>query len=351
MKSFVSRNYRRLLLILIVVGIGFFAYGQIQAGKIDKSTVFDQNKDKIVSVTREDIRREITLSGEINASEHTHLAFQTSGLVSWVGVKEGDIVKKNQAIASLDKRALKKTFERYLNLYMSNRWDFEQTQDNYKDEREHKLITDEIQRIIDKTQFSLNNTVLDLELQDLTVRLATITTPIGGIVLKANPPFAGVNVVGYQADYEIVNPNTVYLTSKIDEEDVNNIHLDQNARLLLDNFPDLPLDTTIIYIGFQPISGESSTVYEVRFAINQDNSNLIYRLGMNGDAKITTASADDILVLPLDAINDEDNQKYVLVKTQTEKLERKNVTTGIESVDNVEITNGLNENDQVVIKL
>lgn len=351
MKTFVGRHYRRLIVILIIIGIGYFIFNRYQTSKLDQSTIFDEKKDKIVSVNRQDIRREITLSGEIKATEHVNLSFQTSGLVSWVGVKEGDTVKKYQAIASLDKRALKKTLERYLNLYLSNRWDFEQTQDNYKDERENKLITDEIQRIIDKTQFSLNNAVIDVELQDLAMRLATITTPIDGIVLKANPAFAGINIIGSQAIYEIVNPNTVYFTAKIDEEDVNSVKLNQPSRLILDNFPDETLDTFITYIGFRPVSGESSTVYEIRFAINQDNSNLNYRLGMNGDVKIITASAENVLTLPIDAVNEDDDEKYVFIKVGNNQLEKKTVSIGIESADFVEITKGLNENDQVVIKI
>jgi len=350
MKKFLRRRYPLLILILVIIALGFLVYNRINNKNLEKETVFNPQKDKIVNIKRQDIKREITLSGTIKADEHVHLQFQTSGLVSWVGVKQGDTVKKYQAIASLDKRQLKKTLERYLNSYMSNRWDFEQTQDDYKDTRDNKLITDEIQRIIDKTQFSLNNAVIDVELQDLAMRLATVTSPIDGVVLKAFPAYAGTNVIGYQADYEIVNPNTVYISAKVDEEDVVGLYLGQQAQIILDNFPDEPLESYITYISFDPVAGESSTTYEVRLAINRDNSNLTFRLGMNADVKIVTDFVANTLSLPYEAINEADDQQYVLVKSAKNSLERKNVVTGIESVDDIEIVSGLNENDQVVIK-
>jgi len=46
----------------------------------------------------------ISASGEIKAEKDITLQFQTGGLLTWVGVKEGDKVKKGQAIASLDSR-------------------------------------------------------------------------------------------------------------------------------------------------------------------------------------------------------------------------------------------------------
>ncbi|HPA35669.1 MAG TPA: biotin/lipoyl-binding protein, partial [Chitinophagales bacterium] len=64
-------------------------------------------------------------------------------------VKEGDLVKKGQAIASLDQRELKKRLEKELNDYMTVRWDFEQTHEDYKDYKDRYLLTDEMKRILE----------------------------------------------------------------------------------------------------------------------------------------------------------------------------------------------------------
>jgi len=69
-----------------------------------------QNGDvEKAEVKRGTVKEELILSGNIKAGEHINLQFAVSGLLTWVGVTEGDTVKKGQSIASLDTRILKKT--------------------------------------------------------------------------------------------------------------------------------------------------------------------------------------------------------------------------------------------------
>ena len=82
-------------------------------------------EENTYTVKREDLVETLSLSGEIDAKEKADVKFQTSGLLSWVGVKEGDYVKKYQSLASLDKRELQNSMSQLLNLYMKERWDFE----------------------------------------------------------------------------------------------------------------------------------------------------------------------------------------------------------------------------------
>src|SRR3989339_1927198 len=85
------------------------------------------------TVKRQDLTETLSLSGEIDAKEKADIKFQTSGLLAWVGVKTGDTVKKYQAIATLDKRDLQNTFNKYMNSFLKERWDFEQGVDSNKD--------------------------------------------------------------------------------------------------------------------------------------------------------------------------------------------------------------------------
>ncbi|WP_208560931.1 efflux RND transporter periplasmic adaptor subunit [Marinilactibacillus kalidii] len=71
--------------------------------------------------------------------------------------------------------------------------------------------------------------------------------------------------------------------------------------------------------------------------------------GFEIDADITVASADQVLVVPIEAINyDDDNQPYVytVVDQQAQKIA---VETGIQSNTTIEITEGLSEGDQVIL--
>jgi len=320
--------------------------------KLGKSTdlVYDSKKDSLVTPTVQDIKKEIILTGQIDAENIAVLKFKTSGRLAWVGVKVGDYVKKGQALASLDKTELKKELDRELNDYLTGLHNFNDVQDEYKETKERFLLTDEIRRILDRAQYTLNNVVIDYELDDLAIKYATLTTPIAGIVTDIEEPFAGVNITAATAEITVIDPESLYFGAQIDEEDVVKVKTDQSALISIDSLPDKTFNSAINYISFLPLSGQSSTVYDIRFKLKLDNLPLTYRLGMNGDAHIILAQKNQVLTLPLEAINQQDENSYVLVKKDKDQVEQKVVKTGIESDTYIEILEGIDQNDQIVIK-
>ena len=48
------------------------------------------------------------------------------------------------------------------------------------------VLTDFIKRIRQRSQNSLDNSVIDVELQDISIKLANIATPIAGVVTRAD---------------------------------------------------------------------------------------------------------------------------------------------------------------------
>ena len=238
-----------------------------------------------VSVFQEETNT-ISASGKVEAKEMANLTFSTSGLLAWVGVAEGDYVQKWQGIASLDKRDLQKRLERYLNLYLTNRWDFEQTQDNYKETRERYLITEAIQRILDKAQFSLNNAVIDVELADLSLKLSIITSPIEGIVTHIDAPQAGVNVTPLSASFTVVNPSSVYFAASVDEADIAKVKIGQEAKVTLDSYSDEQFQGKVERINFvSSTTVGGGTAFQVLISL-PENQDLKFKVGMNGDAEI-----------------------------------------------------------------
>jgi RND family efflux transporter MFP subunit len=310
---------------------------------IGKQTTYET-----VAATTQDIKETISLSGTVEASEEASLKFQAGGLLTWVGVKEGDFVKKYQAIASLDKRELEQNFKKEANNYLTDRWDFEQIQDDYKETKNNYLVTDSIKRILEKAQFSLENSVVDYELKDLAIRLATIHSPIEGIVVRVDSPKAGVNVTPATATFEIVNPNTIYFSAEVDETDVSQIKIGARAVITLDAYPDEEIESTVNEISFVPKSGSQGTVYEVKLSLSQNSLNLKYKLGFNGDARITVKQKQGVLTVPSQVIKLKDGKTviYILKDGKEQEVE---IETGIENEDSTEIIKGdLTVDDQII---
>lgn len=241
--------------------------------------------EEIVISSQEEEEELLLLPGKIIAEKQVSIKFKTSGRISWVGVKEGDSVKKDQVIASLDKAELEKAFKKEINDYMSERWDFEQTQDDNQENRDRHLVTDTIKRTLEKAQWDLESAVLDLEISKLTVDHATIFSPIDGIVTSIDQPIAGVNITPATAVFTITDPDSVYFQAEADEEEVVLVKEGAKGKIILDAYPDQEFESEIFSISFVPIAGTTTTTYKISMPL-PENTELRFRLGMNGEVEL-----------------------------------------------------------------
>lgn len=350
--SFLKKNLKKIIIILIVVAISGIGLYRVSAkDKPKEIPKFDAKKESIVTPKRETIKEEITLTGSIDAATKSNLQFKTSGQLAWVGVKVGDKVKKYQAIASLNKEELKKGLEADFNSYRSALATFDDVQDKYKYEKDNLILTDEMKRILVRSQNTLGNSVIAYELQDLAIKYATLYSPISGVVVAVDQPNSGVNITPASATFSIIDPMSIYFKAQIDQEDVTRVKIGDKTTITLDSFPEKEFVSEVTYISFTPVSGQTSTVYEIRFKLDSDsNQDLKYRLGMDGDALISLKEIPNSLTLPIEAIRQDEDQPYVFVKSNdNQPLIKKTIKTGIETDTTVEILEGLSENDQVVV--
>jgi len=294
MISFFKKKGFLILALMFFGAVGFYIYQRVASSQpVVKGT-------KSYVVKKQLIKDILTLSGEIEATEKVTLRFQSSGMLTWVGVKEGDFVKKYQGVASQDVRELERNLKKYLNTYMETRWDFETARDTNdikniggltQDAREAAL------RALDIAQFDLNNAVLDVELKDIALKYAYLYSPIEGIVTMVDSPYAGVYVTSTQAEFEIVNPKTIYLSAIADQTDVVNLALGMKGTITFDPYPDDKIEGTVDQIGFTPKEDETGTVYEVKIKLKDDNLSTRYRLGMTGDIDFEMGQGRKVLAI------------------------------------------------------
>lgn len=325
----------------MIVG-GLVAYGVV-SGKAK------EEKAKTYTVVQKDLVEELSLSGEIDADEKVSLRFQTSGLLAWVGVKEGDYVKKYQSLASLDKRELQNSMSKLLNTYSDTRWDFEQAQADNKDWQTAGM-TDEaratVKRTLDKYQFDLNNSVISVESSALALKFATLWTPIEGIVTGIEAPLAGQNITPATATFSVVNPKTLIFSATVDQTEVVSFSQGMKGTVSLDSFDDMEIPAEVRTIGFTPKTGESGTVYELIMTIDLGENTDKIRIGMTGDVNFVLREIKDVLVIP-EAYLKKTNGKYSVILLVGGKQIMKDVTVGDSVEGMVIIKEGLNEKDVI----
>lgn len=341
-----NKKGRRNKLMVLIVSLVFF----LVAGGWFLSRGKEKEKEReTVTVKKGDIKKTVTLSGRVDAHEKVTLRFQSSGLLSWVGVKEGDWVKKGQALASLDQRSLKKELEKEMADYLKTRWDWEQAREDYQYDKRWFELSPAARRILEKNQFDLNKAVLDVELADLALRLATISTPIEGIVTKVEAPYAGVNITPATAEIEVVNPNTLYFWAEADEEEVVDLKEGQKGEITLDAYPDQFFSGFIKRIDFSPLEKQGSPSYGVEIEFENQGEREGLRLGMEGEVSLIVGERKEAVFLPLEAIRGE-KDFWVEVINSSGKLEKRSVKLGLETDEVVEIVAGLEEGEKVVLE-
>jgi len=338
MKSIVSFVIKRKFIILgliVLVIAGNFYYQnkkKTDAAKLEKTT----------TVQRGELKESMILSGEIKAKENTILHFQTGGRLAGIKVHEGDVVNKGQLIAFLDQRDLKKRLSKELNDYKTVRLDFD-TDIEGKDQ----ATTAVMRRALEQSQYALDNSVLDVEIQSISVEFANLFSPIQGLVVNTGNFRPGMNVTAIDSIVEVVNPDSLYFEVTADQTEVTQIQEGMVGELALDAYSDELISGAITHIGFSPESNESGTVYGVELQFNNSsNQSLRYRLGMTGDVEFILKEKDSALYLPSEFVKNDDEGDYVLMM-RNEKKEKIYITKGMETETSTEIVKGLNEGDVV----
>ncbi|MCJ7804397.1 efflux RND transporter periplasmic adaptor subunit [Patescibacteria group bacterium] len=343
MKKILVFIKRHKILTAIILAIFIIAVGWPTTKKV---TAKPEQKYETAKVQKEDLTDIVSASGTIQAENQVDLKFQTSGLLTWVGVKEGDQVKKWQAIASLDKRELEKNLLKTLRDYSSERNDFEEeSQVTYKDE----LLTNTVRRILEKNQWDLDKAVVDVEIKDLAIKLASLVSPIEGIVTHIDTPVAGVNITPATAVFTIANPAKMKLVANVDESDIGKVKVGQKVILTLDTYPDQEIEGEVGKIAFASIATKGGgTAYPIEIYL-PENKELQFKVGMNGDLEIIIARVEDVLNVPSEAITEKDGKKFIRV-IEGRQIKEVEVETGLTTDIKTQITKGLTEGETIIVR-
>lgn len=328
-------RWKLLLLIIVIIAGGGYWYYQRQTTNGEELT--------FIHPERGNLTKTIEVSGVITAKEYAQMRFAAGGKVVYLGAKEGDWVKKGQTIATIDARDLKKNLEKTLNLYSQERLDWDQTLDDTKD---RWLPADEV-RDKQSEQYDLSNTVLDVELRSIAISNTVLSAPFAGVLVASPTHVTGVNLLATDV-FELVNPETVYFQAQVDELDIREIRETLPATIELDAYPDMTFASNVKFISYKAAQTTTSTVFLVEFPLPQTDLEK-FRLGMNGDAIIQIETKENILSVPIDTTIDRDGKTFIQVKVSEEETEEREIETGMETDDRIEVLSGLSEDDEIVL--
>ncbi len=176
-----------------------------------------------------------------------------------------------------------------------------------------------------------------------------ITAPADGVITTVAVA-AGERVTAGQVVAHLTNYNNLQAIVQIDELDIPKVQLNQTATLKVNAYPDKSYTGKVTAVANEGTTTNGVSSFDVTIALDQSQN---LKVGMSTEVSILTASKDNALYVPLEAVRTANNQKFVLLASSSNlgqnssMQQQKIVKTGLANEDYVEITEGLTEGETV----
>ena len=169
--------------------------------------------------------------------------------------------------------------------------------------------------------------------------------PISGeVIVRTVEPGQTVT----SSDAVIVLSDRLIVKAQVDETDIGRVSLGQTAVISLDAYPQTKVRAIVDHIAYESKIVNNVTIYEVD--ILPEKVPAVFRSGMSANVDIIEQRKEHVLLIPREAVKQDDEGSFVLVSTNSnnEPVKRR-VQLGISDDKNVEVIAGLETQDNIII--
>lgn len=301
----------------------------------------------VEEITLKPIEEFYATTGTVSAIKNVTLKSETSGLYRLATnpktnqpFKLGDMVARGQVIIYLDNPELENTAaidSKKLNLEISKQ-EYEKQQSLYDKGGVTLRELKAAEKAYIDAKYAYENVLLQLS-------KLKITAPFDGFIVDLPYYTPGTKVEANQTMAAVMDYRNLYLEISLPEKQLNQIAINSPVRVM--NYA-LALDTLHGKIS-QASPALNPDTRSFKALVNIDNANLILRPGMFVKAEIVVARKDSAIVIPKDIILDKRQGKTVYIVEKGAAQER-TITTGLENPTEIEVIEGLNKNERLVVK-
>lgn len=193
----------------------------------------------------------------------------------------------------------------------------------------------------------------EAQLEQARIRLddAVLRAPFAGVI-------AGVNVAPGEAISAQITPVVLIDISRflvkvtVDEVDIGRVSVGQTVQVLIDALGAPAITGTVV--RFEPLPSGESAVTSYQVTVEIDPAERPLKAGMTASATIVADQRSGVLTVPVTAVRSEGGKNLVTVAVTgadgATTVSDREVQVGLRTTDRVEITGGLSEGEQVVIR-
>lgn len=171
-----------------------------------------------------------------------------------------------------------------------------------------------------------------------------VRAPISGAVIRVNKRF-GEQVQPGEAVLEIADTSRVWVEAPIFEKDLGRLHAEPVATISTPTFPGREFTTDAVIDAGDVIDEDTRAAM---FVFELENPAGLLRIGMQANLRMDADDQVEGLLIPKEAVLDNEGQTIVYVLLSGETFQRRNVTVGDEYGDMIAILSGIEAGDRVV---
>lgn len=361
-----SKNTKIVLVLAVVAVVIYVVMGREQ-DPITVTAVYPEIKtvEQTVSNTR---------AGTIDACRRSRMSPAIGGQIASLYVKEGDLVQKDQILIELwNKESKARVKEAKARVKAAERSAQQVCILSDRAQREAKRKTELLERGLaseEATETAVSNAesqsaACDAALTQVEVYQASVEVieaslertmliaPFDGIIAEiegelgeyVTPSPVGVAT---KPTVDLIDSSCIYISAPIDEIDAPEVVSGMTARITMDAFGNQEFPATVRRVAPYVLDLEKQA-RTVEIEAVFDNPDQALLPGYSADIEVIIDRVENTLSIPTQTIM-RDNFVYV-IDTETMTLTKKQIEVGIGNWQYTEVTNGLSEDDQVVLSV
>ena len=349
-----------IVIVLMLLAIGYYFLGSALDPAIDVqlTTVSLSSPSQANAV--------LTASGYVVAQRKAAVASKATGRLEYLGVVEGDKVKRGQVIARIESSDMKAALDQAtanLRVTEADLFDAQQSLERQKSLLEKGLTT---RAEYDASDARNKRVVASIELAKASIAAAQVAlentlirAPFDGTVLSKNAdvgemvaPMAA-SVSSRSAVVTIADMTSLEVEADVSEANIERIKAGQPCEITLDAYPgsryrgfvnkivptaDRAKATVLVKVGFESYDGR---------VLPEMSAKVLF---LTKQADVAEENAKSILTVSSSALASRDGQRVAYLVQENKAVEVP-VTTGKEMGALIEVTGGLSSGDRVINKV
>jgi len=310
----------------------------------------------------------IVATGKLNPEEEIELKPQISGIVDRILVEEGDLVQKGDLIAKIrvvpNEQALvsaqsriktaRLSFDNSKTLYDRNkalydkgvisRQDFENTELSLNQAQENYIQAQNDYQIIKQGSISGGGSANTNIVAQIPGTILEIPVREGDQVIQSNNFNAGTTIA------TVADMSKMIFEGKVDESEVGKLDEGKEIKVILGAINEKEFPAKLTFVAPKGIEEAGAVQFVIKADVEVESSNKI-RAGYSANAEIEVESKDSVMVIKeaLLQFNRITENPFVEILNDNGSFRKKDVKIGISDGINVEIIDGVEENDKIKV--